>query len=43
LFYESLVISYALSARASILYSEDMEDGLVVAGQLNIANQFKKD
>ena len=36
------IISCALSARASILYSEDMQDGLVVAGQLEIVNPFKK-
>ncbi len=42
-FWDSLIISCALSARASILYSEDMQDGLVVAGQLEIVNLFKKD
>jgi len=41
-FWDSLIISCALSARASILYSEDMQDGLVVAGQLEIMNPFKK-
>ncbi|MEH2259140.1 PIN domain-containing protein [Nostoc sp.] len=42
-FWDSLIISCALSAIASILYSEDMQDGLVVAGQLEIVNRFKKD
>ncbi|WP_313889994.1 MULTISPECIES: PIN domain-containing protein [Nostoc] len=41
-FWDSLIISCALFARASILYSEDMQDGLVVAGQLEIVNPFKK-
>ncbi|MDZ8138805.1 MAG: PIN domain-containing protein [Nostoc sp. DedQUE04] len=41
-FWDSLIISCALSARANILYSEDMQDGLVVAGQLEIVNPFKK-
>ncbi|MEH2086233.1 PIN domain-containing protein [Nostoc sp.] len=41
-FWDSLIISCALSARASILYSEDMQDGLVVADQLEIVNPFKK-
>ncbi len=35
-FWDSLIISCALSARTSILYSEDMQDGLVVAGQLEM-------
>ncbi|WP_292732449.1 PIN domain-containing protein [Nostoc sp. JL31] len=41
-FWDSLIISCALSARASILYSENMQDGLVVADQLEIVNPFKK-
>ncbi|MFN6484429.1 MULTISPECIES: PIN domain-containing protein [unclassified Nostoc] len=41
-FWDSLIICCALSARANILYSEDMQDGLVVAGQLEIVNPFKK-
>jgi len=41
-YWDSLIISCALSAKASILYSEDMQDGLVVAGQFEIVNPFKK-
>lgn len=40
-FWDGLIIACALSAKASILYSEDMQDGLVVAGQLEIVNPFK--
>jgi predicted nucleic acid-binding protein len=40
-FWDGLIVACALSARASILYSEDMQDGLVVAGQLEIVNPFK--
>lgn len=41
-FWDSLIISCALFARASILYSEDMQYGLVVTGQIEIVNPFKK-
>lgn len=40
-FWDGLIVACALSARASVLYSEDMQDGLVVAGQLEIVNPFK--
>lgn len=40
-FWDGLIIACALEAGASILYSEDMQDGLVVAGQLEIVNPFK--
>lgn len=40
-FWDSLIISTALSGGASILYSEDMQDSLVVANQLEIVNPFK--
>jgi predicted nucleic acid-binding protein len=39
-FWDSLIIACALSAEASILYSEDMQDGLVVNSQLEIRNPF---
>lgn len=41
-FWDSLIVACTLSAGASILYSEDMRDGLVVAGQLEIVNLFKQ-
>jgi predicted nucleic acid-binding protein len=40
-FWDSLIIASALSAGASIVYSEDMQDGLVVADRLEIVNPFK--
>ena len=40
-FWDSLIVACALSTKASILYSEDMQDGLVVASQLEIVNPFK--
>lgn len=40
-FWDGLIVASALAAEASILYSEDMQDGLIVAGQLEIVNPFK--
>ncbi|MBH8576773.1 PIN domain-containing protein [Nostocaceae cyanobacterium CENA369] len=40
-FWDSLIVACALSSGTSLLYSEDMQDGLVVAGQLEIVNLFK--
>jgi predicted nucleic acid-binding protein len=40
-FWDSLIVASALSADSSILYSEDMQDGLIVANQLTITNPFK--
>jgi predicted nucleic acid-binding protein len=40
-FWDGLIVACALEAGASILYSEDMQDGLVVAAQLEIVNPFK--
>jgi predicted nucleic acid-binding protein len=40
-FWDGLIVASALSAHASILYSEDMQDGLVVEQQLTIANPFR--
>lgn len=39
-FWDSLIISSALQSNASILYSEDMQDGLVVDSRLCIVNPF---
>ena len=41
-FWDSLIVSSALSADASALYSEDMQDGLVVEDWLRIINPFKE-
>ncbi|VXD23636.1 conserved hypothetical protein [Planktothrix serta PCC 8927] len=40
-FWDSLIVASALSGGADTLYSEDMQDGLIVSGQLNIINPFK--
>ncbi len=40
-FWASLIIACALAAGASVLYFEDMQDGLVVGGQLESMNPLK--
>lgn len=40
-FYDSLIISSALEIDAQVLYSEDLQDGQVIEGVLNIHNPFK--
>lgn len=40
-FWDSLIIASALEAGASTLYSEDMQDGLIVSKQIEIVNPFK--
>lgn len=40
-FWDGLIVASALSANATILYSEDMQDGLVVEQRLTIVNPFK--
>lgn len=40
-FWDGLIVASALSAGADILYSEDMQDGLMVEQQLTIVNPFK--
>lgn len=40
-FWDGLIVASALSANAEILYSEDMQDELVVSQQLKIVNPFK--
>jgi len=39
-FWDSLIVAAALAADATILYSEDMQHGLVVDGRLKIVNPF---
>lgn len=41
LFYDSLVISAALSCNCKTLYSEDMQDGQLIEDELTIVNPFK--
>lgn len=40
-FWDSLIIASALSVHAEILYSEDMQDGLIIMNKLTIINPFK--
>jgi predicted nucleic acid-binding protein len=39
-FWDSTIVSSALHADASALYSEDMQDGLVVESRMRIINPF---
>ena len=40
-FWDSTIVSSALRAGASVLYSEDMQDELVVANRVRIINPFE--
>ena len=40
-FWDSLIVASALAGSAAFLYSEDMQDGLIVSQQVNIINPFK--
>jgi predicted nucleic acid-binding protein len=39
-YWDSLIVSSALAAKADVLYSEDMHHGLIVGSQLEIINPF---
>ncbi|MEY4270863.1 MAG: hypothetical protein RLZZ58_2079 [Pseudomonadota bacterium] len=39
-FYDALIVAAALGAGCTTLYSEDMQDGMVVEGRLTIINPF---
>ncbi|WP_022684322.1 PIN domain-containing protein [Sphingobium bisphenolivorans] len=41
-FYDALILSSALKARCDILYSEDMQHGLMVEDRLQIENPFRE-
>lgn len=41
--YDSMIVAAALLAGCTVLYSEDMQHGLVVDKQLRVANPFKQD
>ena len=41
-FWDSTIVASALQAETSILFSEDMQDGLVVENRVRIINPFKK-
>lgn len=40
-FYDSLIVAAALQAQCDTLYTEDLQDGQVIAGSLRIVNPFK--
>lgn len=40
-FWDSLIIATALQHQCTILYSEDMQDGLIIEKKLTIKNPFK--
>ena len=40
-YYDSLIITLALTCNCSILYSEDLQDGQVIEKKLKIINPFK--
>lgn len=39
-FYDALIVASALEARCSTLFTEDFQDGRVIAGRLTIRNPF---
>ena len=39
--FDALIIASALRANCSTLWSEDMQDGIVIDGRLRIANPFR--
>jgi len=39
-FWDGLIVASALAANAEILYSEDMQNGLLVENKLKIVNPF---
>lgn len=42
-FYDALIVAVALAGGADILYSEDMQHGMVIDGSLTIINPFAQD
>ncbi len=41
-FWDGLIVASALAANVTILYSEDMQDSLIVQEKLNVINPFKQ-
>ncbi|MCC6726893.1 MAG: PIN domain-containing protein [Saprospiraceae bacterium] len=39
--FDSLIVAAALHAECSVLYSEDLQDGLVIDGRLKVTNPIK--
>lgn len=40
-FYDALIVASALKARCDVLYSEDLQDGMIVEQRLRIVNPFR--
>jgi predicted nucleic acid-binding protein len=40
-FWDSLVVAGAIESGCNVLYTEDMQDGLTVEGQLTVVNPFR--
>ncbi len=40
-YWDSLIVAHALEAGTNVLYSEEIQDGLVLSGKLEIVNPFK--
>ena len=40
--FDALIVAAALRARCAILYSEDMQDGVTIAGRLRIVDPFRE-
>jgi len=38
--YDSMIVASALMAGSTVLYSEDLQDGQIIDGQLRVANPF---
>ena len=38
--YDAMIASAALSAECDTLFSEDLQDGLLISGQLRVVNPF---
>ncbi len=39
-YFDSMIVAAALATHSTVLYSEDMQDGLVIDEQLTIVNPF---
>lgn len=41
-FYDAVIVASALAAACTTLYTEDMQDGLVIEGTLRVTNPFRQ-
>ena len=39
--YDSMIVASAVMVRSKVLYSEDLQDGQMIDGQLRVANPFR--